>query len=67
MTAPQSMRPGEAEAYRRGFEAAKEMAAVTCETVITSSPTDYDQMDTDCYQDTADRCARAIRDMEPPA
>lgn len=54
----------EIETLRAALLAERERCAKVAESIISADQ--YDTMDTDCYQDTADRIAAAIRNLQEP-
>lgn len=54
----------EIERLRAALLAERERCAKVAESIISADQ--YDTMDTDCYQDTADRIAAAIRNLQEP-
>ncbi len=61
VAAPQQ--PTQSDALREAVEAERERCAQIAENIIGANQ--YDTMDTDCYQDTANRIAAAIRNNSP--
>jgi hypothetical protein len=55
--------PTQSDALKIAVEAERERCAQIAESIISADQ--YDTMNTDCYQDTADRIAAAIR-ANPP-
>jgi len=55
--------PTQSDALKVAVEAERERCAQIAESIISADQ--YDTMDTDCYQDTANRIAAAIR-ANPP-